>query len=162
MHWAPQKQISLPPLLKEAPTEVCKHRHRKRHPWRYCGPKGAHSIEQGCLISGLILYYSVGRFLKLLLSRIACPSPVCCSIRARTLRGSPNSVMKPWASLWLYSSPVVNEAMLSLYRLYLDQEPAPRIEPLYSFSCTQPVQVFCVTSTNALHASISGVNHLPS
>lgn len=106
--------------------------------------------------------YSVGRFLKLLLSSIAWPSPTCCSIRARTLRGSPKRVMKPWASLWLYSSPVVKEAMLSLYRLYFDQEPAPRIEPLYNLSFTQPVQVFCVTSINALHASISGVNHFPS
>ena len=45
--------------------------------------------------------YSVGRFFKFLLSAIALPSPTFCSIIARTLRGSPKRVMKPWASLWL-------------------------------------------------------------
>jgi len=39
--------------------------------------------------------YSVGRFLRLLLSAIALPSPTFCSIIARTLSGSPNKVMNP-------------------------------------------------------------------
>ena len=58
--------------------------------------------------------YSVGRFLRLMLPATALPAPALCSIMARTLSGSPKSVMKPCASLWSYSSPVVNEAMSSL------------------------------------------------
>ena len=69
------------------------------------------SIRHGCRIETT---YSVGRFFKFLLSTMARPSPTFCSIMARTLSGSPKRVMKPWASLWLYSSPVVNEAMSSL------------------------------------------------
>lgn len=43
--------------------------------------------------------HSVGRFFSLELSITACPLPVFCSIMARTLSGSPVSVMKPSASL---------------------------------------------------------------
>ena len=45
--------------------------------------------------------YSVGRFLRFLLSFMACPSPTFCSIRARAFNGRPNKVIKPCASLWL-------------------------------------------------------------
>ena len=45
--------------------------------------------------------YSVGRFLRFLLSFTACPSPTFCSIRARAFNGRPNKVIKPCASLWL-------------------------------------------------------------
>ena len=38
-------------------------------------------------------------------------------IMARTFKGRPNRLIKPSASLWLYSSPVVKLAMDSLYRL---------------------------------------------
>ena len=38
-------------------------------------------------------------------------------IIARTFMDRPNRLMKPSASLWLYSSPVVKEARDSLYRL---------------------------------------------
>lgn len=48
-----------------------------------------------------LLSYSVGRFFRFLLFVIACPSPTCCSIIARTFSGRPNNVMKPSASLWL-------------------------------------------------------------
>ncbi len=62
----------------------------------------------------VVLFYSVGLFFRLALFVTACPSPTCCSIIARTFSGRPNNVMKPWASLWLYSSPVVKDAMDSL------------------------------------------------
>ena len=44
-------------------------------------------------------FYSVGRFLSILLSITACPSPTFCSIKARALSGRPKSVIKPCASL---------------------------------------------------------------
>ncbi len=46
-------------------------------------------------------HYSVGLFLKDLLSKIACPSPISCSINARAFNGRPNNVINPSASLWL-------------------------------------------------------------
>ena len=44
-------------------------------------------------------HYSVGLFLKDLLSKIACPSPISCSIKARAFNGRPNNVINPSASL---------------------------------------------------------------
>ena len=46
-------------------------------------------------------HYSVGLFLKDLLSKIAWPSPISCSINARAFNGRPNNVINPSASLWL-------------------------------------------------------------
>ena len=53
------------------------------------------------LASWFAYNYSVGRFLRFLLSFTACPSPTFCSIRARAFNGRPNKVIKPCASLWL-------------------------------------------------------------
>lgn len=54
----------------------------------------------------------------------------CCIIIARTFNGRPNRVMKPSASWWSYSSPVVKEASSSLYREYGEVVPALMMLPL--------------------------------
>src|SRR5699024_7928099 len=58
---------------------------------------------------------------------------------ARTFKESPNRLMNPSASWWSYKSPVVNEAMLSLYKLYGEVVPCLMILPLYSFILVSPV-----------------------
>ena len=49
---------------------------------------------------------------------------------ARTFNERPNKLMNPSASWWLYNSPVVKEAMLSLYKLYGEVVPFLMMLPL--------------------------------
>lgn len=53
-----------------------------------------------------------------------------CIFIARTLQDRPKRLMKPSASWWSYRSPVVKEAMLSLYREYGLVSPALMMLPL--------------------------------
>lgn len=53
-----------------------------------------------------------------------------CIFIARTLHDRPNRLMKPSASWWSYKSPVVNDAILSLYNEYGLVSPALIIFPL--------------------------------
>ena len=58
---------------------------------------------------------------------------------ARTLLERPNKLMKPFASWWSYKSPVVKDAILSLYKEYGEVVPAFVILPLYNLNFTSPV-----------------------
>src|SRR5581483_7544163 len=80
---------------------------------------------------------------------------------ARTWIGRPIRLMKPRASRWSYSAPIVKLAMLSEYSEYGDFRHAGWILPLRRRSVISPVVVFDASLKNSSSDSRSGVNHRP-